>query len=275
MGLAHLRGALALVAGLALLGATGGTALAADQSATDNPATDKLPGVLQKAVKSGQVDVIKSFPTDVPGLTGYVLEQSGQHQVVYGNHGYLVVGRIVGPDGTNMSDQYEQKYVPKPDLGKIVDQLKDGDRLVQQGPDDAPVVYVFADPNCIYCHRFYEQAEPLVKAGKIQLQWAMVGFLKDSSPGRAAAILSAKNPVKALLENENGFDESTEQGGIKPATDISDDLQQQLKAHAKLMAEAGGSGTPTLIYKEDGQWQSKIGAPGTDWLKTHVVNDKP
>lgn len=260
---------LMLVTGLAHAATT---ASASDQDKTDKPAVKSLPEVLQSSVKSGQIDVIKSFKTDVPGMTGYVLEQSGQHQIVYGDHGYLVVGRVIAPDGTNLSAQYADQYVPKPDMAKIVDQLKSTGHLVQQGPDSAPRVYVFADPNCIYCHRFYEQAEPLVKAGKLQLQWAMVGFLKDSSAGRAAAILTAKDPAKALVANENGFDESSENGGIDPQKHIDDATQAVLAAHAKQMAAAGGTGTPTLIYRTDkGQWAAKVGAPGTDWLKTRVL----
>lgn len=259
---------LAALAGLGLLATT----LAAGAQPTKKPATSDLPPVLAKAVKSGSLQVDRQFKTDVPGVTGYVLQKSGQHQIVYGDHGYLFMGQLVSPEGKNMSAEYTDKYVPKPDVAKVVDQLKDTGHLVQQGPDDAPVIYVFADPNCIYCHRFYQQAESLVQAGKLQLQWVMVGFLKDSSMGRAAAILSAKDPAKALVENENGFDEDSENGGIKPVDSPSDKLKNVINSHYEQMSSAGGTGTPTLLYKHDGHWAAKIGAPGKAWLKNYIDN---
>ena len=257
---------------LALLAGSSAGALAADNtSSTDKPAVADLPEALQQSVKSGQLEVVRSFKTDVPGLTGYVLSRSGQHQIVYSENGYLIIGRIVSPDGENLSAAYADQYVPKPDLAKIAQQLEATGHLVQQGPDSAPKIYVFADPNCIYCHKFSDQAAPLVKNDKLQLQWAMVGFLKDTSAGRAAAILSADEPAKAFAKNEAGFDEASESGGIKPIEDIDADIQNVLDAHAKQMAAAGGSGTPTLVYKDaQGKWQSKVGAPGRDWLNSFI-----
>lgn len=259
---------LAAMAGLGLLATT----LAAGAQPTQKPATSDLPPVLAKAVKSGSLTVDRQFKTDVPDVTGYVVEQHGQHQVVYGDHGYLFMGQLISPDGKNLSTQYSDQYLPKPDVSKIVSELKNTGHLVQEGPDDAPVIYVFADPNCIYCHRFYQQAEPLVKAGKLQLQWALVGFLKKSSMGRAAAILSAKDPAKALVENENGFDEDSEHGGIKPLASPSDQLKDVINRHYKQMSSSstGVNGTPTLLYKQDGHWTAKVGAPGKAWLKNYV-----
>ncbi|HET7315238.1 thiol:disulfide interchange protein DsbG [Salinisphaera sp.] len=255
--------ALAMVGWLALVGP-------ASAASAKSPATQDLPPVLQEAVKAGQLKVNKQFKTDVPGMTGYILEQNGQHQIVYGDHGYLFVGKLISPDGKNMSAEYSDKYVPKPNVSKVVDQLKSSGHLVQQGPDDAPVLYVFADPNCIYCHRFYQRVQPLVEAGKLQLQWAMVGFLKKSSMGRAAAILSADDPAKALVENENGFDEDTENGGIEPVENVPDELKNVIDTYYRRMAAAGGNGTPTVLYKNDDQWAAKIGLPSKDWLNQYA-----
>ncbi len=264
-----------LIAFALLAGASAGALAADNASSTDKPAVADLPKALQQSVKSGQIEVVRAFKTDVPGLTGYVLSQSGQHQIVYSENGYLIMGRIVSPDGENLSAAYTDKYVPKPDLAKIAQQLEATGHLVQQGPDKAPKIYVFADPNCIYCHKFSDQAAPLVKNDKLQLQWAMVGFLKDTSAGRAAAILTADDPAKAFARNEAGFDEASESGGIEPVQDIDADIQNVLDAHAKQMAAAGGSGTPTLVYKDaQGKWQSKVGAPGRDWLNSFIAGAK-
>jgi thiol:disulfide interchange protein DsbG len=255
----------------AALGLLLGAGLSVAQSADKSDHTD-VPAVIKKGIEAGQIKVKKKFDTDVPGLTGYVLEKDGQYVVVYGDHGYLIMGNVISPEGENLSSKYADKYVPKPDLAQVVDQLKATGHLVQQGPDDAPLIYAFADPNCIYCHTLYERAKPLVKAGKLQIEWALVGFLKPSSMGRAAAILTADDPTQALIKNEDGFNKSTEDGAIEPLDDPPDEIKQAIKAHAKAMAAARGTGTPTLVYQKDGHWASKVGAPSQKWLENFVAN---
>lgn len=256
----------AVLAGAGLVAAT----LAVHAEPAAKSGQGDVPPVLQQAVDSGTLTIVKQFETDVPGMTGYVIKRGGKHQVVFGEDGYVFMGQLISPEGRNLSAEYADKFVPKPDIAKVVEQVKATGHLVQQGPDDAPLMYVFADPNCTYCHRFYQQAEALVEAGKLQLQWAMVGFLKPSSSGRAAAILSADDPVKALVENEDGFDEESENGGIEPVDSPEDDIKAVLDSHYQQMVAAGANGTPTLLYQHNGKWVSKVGAPGTDWLQKFV-----
>jgi thiol:disulfide interchange protein DsbG len=265
------RGAAVFVFCLTLVMAAPAFAANTDKNAS-KPDTAELPKILQQSVKAGKLTVIKKFKTAKPGLTGYVIQQSGQHEVVYGEDGFLIVGQLISPDGDNLSAQYTQQYVPKPDVAKVVSDLRKTGHLVQQGPDDAPVLYVFADPNCIYCHRFYDQVAPLAKAGKIQVKWALAGFLKPSSMGRAAAILSADDPTAALAKNEAGFNEAKEEGGIKPVDSPNPKLETLINLHYKQMAAAGGNGTPTVIYREGGpnQWAAKVGMPPKGWLESYI-----
>lgn len=227
----------------------------AAMAATPAPAADNMaPNALLKVEQAGQVSIEKSFKTEIPGMTGYLIKQtSGQYAVVMGKDGYLYVGGIIGPDGKNIIQKYMAKYVPAKDYSKFKAQLDKIGHLVTWGKDGAPVAYVFADPNCIFCHKFYEMAEPLVKAGKLQVKWVIVDFLKASSQGRAAAILQAKDPTSALVSNENGFIAATEEGGIVPTT-ATPAIQGVLKQHMKIMRDAGFNGTPAMLYKADGKW---------------------
>lgn len=255
---------LALIAALAATG----PALAADSAPKSG---NDVPPVLQQAISGGQLTLDKTFATDAPGITGYVLEQNGQHEIVYGDHGYLLMGRLISPEGKNLSAQYASKYLPKPDVAKVVSQLKSDSHLIHQGPAKAPELYVFVDPNCIYCHHFYERAEPLVKAGKLQVSWVLVGFLKPSSKGRAAAILSADSPMAMLAKNEKGFNDDSEEGGIKPQKSPTKALSQAIDQHYKQMAAAGGNGTPTVLYRDNkGDWQAQVGIPPKGWLKKYA-----
>jgi hypothetical protein len=78
-----------------------------------------------------------------------------------------------------------------------------------QSPIDALV-----DPNCIFCHRWFESEKAAVDAGKISFRIIPVAALKPSSIPRAIEILSAKEPLQLWLRDEQDFDTRTESGGI-------------------------------------------------------------
>ncbi len=247
-----------------------GTAAAAIIAASPAAAADAhYPKVLQEMIEAGKLKVVKQFPTDKTGLTGYIVKHGGYQTVVYSEDGYLMLGPLYGPQGRNLSKRYAREHTPKPDIGRIIDAL-DADYLVRQGPEDAPALYVFADPNCIFCHKLYQRTDPLVKAGKLRIHWIMVSVLGRSSVGRAAAILSADDPAAALAQDEAQFDARTEQGGItpqQPSVRVADVLDHNRQA----MFEVGGTGTPTVLFRDaHGHWQAREGMPPGGWLKHYA-----
>ena len=90
---------------------------------------------------------------------------------------------------------------------------------IQEGSKGA-VIYDFIDPNCPYCHQIYTWLRNPIDNGGLRVRFIIVGFLTPSSEGKAAAILSAADPVQALQENEVQFSmqRSGPQGGIAPAS---------------------------------------------------------
>src|SRR5690606_4457408 len=111
-----------------------------------------------------------------------------------------IIGTRVDAQGRNMDEDTLNELVVKPMQEQAWQALEESD-WVLDGRADAPrVVYVFSDPNCPYCNRFWETARPWVDAGKVQLRHILVGVIREDSPGKAAAILSAKDPSAALLE---------------------------------------------------------------------------
>lgn len=269
-------GALLVIAGLASFVAP---------SLADSPSTTKIsplppvavkppkdiPPLLESLVASGRVRLIRVFPTATPGLTGYVVLEGGEYQVVYGEGGYLLVGRLLSPAGVDLTARYQQQYVPRPNVAAVVARVENAGHLIVEGSSKAPVLYVFADPNCIYCHRFYEAAEPLVQVGALQLRWVLVGFLKSTSAGRAAAILSAPDPARALHANEDGFNVRAEAGATRPLPNVGVALKALLKLHLEQMGAVGGNGTPTLIYRTaSGGWAAQVGVPSDGWLDRYA-----
>jgi thiol:disulfide interchange protein DsbG len=99
------------------------------------------------------------------------------------------------------SDAYFQKEIYAP-LGRNVETAQCG-ASAERGADTAPrKVFVFADPFCPYCKAFWAEAQPWVKAGKVQLNTLLVAFLNPNSGRNASAILNAKDPVSAWREYE-------------------------------------------------------------------------
>ena len=236
------------------------------------PAAPALPPMLASLAAAGKLKVVSQFSTEVPGLTGYVVSNKDGTQVVYGENGYLFVGHVISPKGADLTDAYRDRYGPKADFGAVVNQLDGGGHLIDEGRATAPLLYVFADPNCSFCYRFYKMAEPLVAAGRLRLRWVMVAFLQSSSAAKATAILSARNPLGALHEDEDRFDTVHEAGGIAPSSSQEKALQQVLQAHASAMDAVGSNGTPTLLYRdEQGRWGTVVGLPTSDWLTQYAA----
>jgi thiol:disulfide interchange protein DsbG len=216
--------------------------------------------------------VVSRFATQIPGVTGYIVSSpDGNTQVVYGDAGYLFVGHVISPKGVDLTDGYRQRYSPKPDYAAVVSGLDAGGHLISEGRATAPLLYVFADPNCSFCYHFYRMAEPLVSSGHLQLRWVMVAFLQSSSGAKATAILSATDPRTALHADEDRFDVAHESGGVVPARSQVKTLQDVLQAHVSAMDTLGANGTPTLLYRDaQGHWATVIGLPTSDWLNRYA-----
>lgn len=262
--------------GIALLALPVFAATQSARQASPQASLSPMPPMLASLVAAGKVKLLSQFTTEVPGLRGYVVHSPDGTQVVYGDNGYLFVGHIITPKGADLTDNYLSRYSPKPDLAGIVSKLDAGGHLINEGRSTAPILYVFADPNCSFCYRFYTMAEPLVSSGRLQLRWVMVAFLQASSAAKATAILSASDPRAALHADEDRFDVTHESGGIAPASTQDKALQQVLQAHVSAMDALGAQGTPTLLYRDArGHWSAQVGLPPGDWLTQYSQGKAP
>lgn len=217
-----------------------------------------------KALESQGVEVIGTFAAP-GGLIGYagMIEQHPLAIYLTADGKHAIVGTLIDAKGKNLSREPLDRLVSKPMTGKIWNRLEKSTWIADGSKGAARVVYVFTDPNCPYCNKFWNDARPWVKAGKVQLRHVMVAILTDTSAGKAAALLTAKDPQAALAEHER----ERADGGVKPLTQISATVRAQLNANQNLMEQLGSSATPTIFYKDaGGMLQKREGAPTAEML---------
>lgn len=111
------------------------------------------------------------------------------------------------------------------------------------------IIYLIFDPNCPYCHLLIQELQPLIKPDKLSIRYVPVGFLEPSSTGKAAAILEAKNPLKALWENEKGFTEKGHDGAIQEILP-SMATEKALKNNLSILEATGQKTVPTMLYMD-------------------------
>ena len=224
-------------------------------------ANPPLPAALQNLLSQGLV-VQRSFPGP-DGLTGWVVTMSGRSTVVFTTPSgdYAINGLLVDRDGHDLTHLYEQQYIQHITPADLVSVLDKDGMLVDEGQAKAPLIYVYADANCVFCNRFWTVLRPYIQSGKVHVRWAMVAFLKDSSAGRAAAILAAKDKVAALAVDETRFDQAKEEGGITPLDPVPYDLRAELLLHSSQMGDIGSQGTPLILFHQADGWHRTEGLP--------------
>ena len=150
---------------------------------------------------------------------------------------------------------------PAKDLPALFATLEKTDAVTEGAAFPRGLVYVFFDANCWYCHLAWKALQPYERAG-LQVRWVPVAYQKDSSVGRAAAVMQARDRAAALRENELGYRPQTYDGGIAPAANVPVALAAQFEANTKLMERFGAQGTPALVWKDGkGQVRVKTGMP--------------
>ena len=185
---------------LLLLSAMTLTPLACAQTATAPAATAAKPAAANepavvKTLRSQGVEFMGTFETPV-GLTGYagVAGQRPLGVYVSKDGEYAVVGTLVNAKGEDVSAAKLKELVSGP-MGQQAWAKVEASHWVRVGKADAPrVIYSFSDPNCPYCNRFWEAAQPWVAAGKVQIRQILVGVIREDSANKAAAILAAASP---------------------------------------------------------------------------------
>ncbi|MBY0544778.1 MAG: thiol:disulfide interchange protein DsbG [Gammaproteobacteria bacterium] len=237
-----------------------------------SPAASSKSSDLVMTLTKGQATIVQSF-SSLGNLEGFVIKpagtQQGQPTIIYvdKNGQYAFVGALLTPTGENQSAADSQKYIVSTIAQKAFVQAKDTAWILDGKPNAKHMTYAVADPNCIYCNKLYQVTRPYVQSGDLAIRWIWVGFLKESSAGLAQAILASNDPLKAMATDENGFNATTEQGGLTPIANPPKDVMDKFKKNMDFIGEFQFPGTPVLIYQDaQGKPQAAFGLPVGDQL---------
>ena len=208
-------------------------------------AEESLPDVVKHFSEQQDIKIIKKI--DAPGGAPAWLGQYQDMGVTLfltpdGKH--VVSGYLYDEKGTNLSEAFFQKEIYAP-MGREMWKKLNAAHPLKEGAESAPrKVFVFADPFCPYCKQFWAEAQPWVKAGKVQLNTLLVAFLNPNSGRNASAILNAKDPVSAW----KAYELSGGKKLPKPEGAASRETVEILQNHQTLMDSLGANATPAIYY---------------------------
>lgn len=222
-----------------------------------------VPEPLEFIEKQGG-EVVNAFHAP-SGFTGYIIDFRGNALTVYlsENKQYLFTGKMLDSTGRDMGETALDAYITGPQSEKNWQALASSNWISDGSKDADKVIYTFTDPNCPYCKKFWQQARPWVKAGKVQVRHILVGILKADSFDKSAAILSADDPATALYQHESGNEIN-----VRAVASLSDTVKEKLNANHTLMQSLGVSATPAIYYKNSKNAVSlQMGLPGPSKLE--------
>lgn len=216
---------------------------------------EKIPEILKKALNPGD-RVVKAFPGQ-GGLTVWVIYPASSpagSAILYTtpDEKHIVVGSLFGEGGAelrNFTGDYLEAYRPKVDYSKFWSELE-GSRWFREGADDKDAkatIYGFFDANCGFCHVGWLGLKPYMDAG-LQVRWIPVAVIGLDSDKKAAALMTASNPVATMEAGHAGWAEK--QGDAFPSADVTPEVRQALDRHADLMRRVGATGTPAFLYED-------------------------
>jgi thiol:disulfide interchange protein DsbG len=235
-----------------------------------------LPPAIQ-ALQKRDISVLGTFPSK-SGLTAYAAMVDGRPIALYvAPGGHVITGMALGEDGKGADEEALAATIHKP-LGEPAWKQLEATHWIADGKSTAPrIVYVFTDPNCPYCAKFWNDARPWVESGKVQLRHVIVGILTPTSRAKAAALLADKNPSEALAAYEGVHAPTTVETlgaggqprplgdqGLKPLANVPPELAAQLDASKALMTSFGLQGTPGVLWRDaKGSVQKRVGVPAS------------
>lgn len=115
--------------------------------------------------------------------------------------------------------------------------------MAEGNPRAKRTVYTFVDTRCPYCHQLWQQSQPWLKKGDVQIRNILVAVITPES--LPEAILDANDPAQAWNQNEKNFGKNP-----APGRNSSVAAVKKVNVNTALMGRLGFMGTPAIIWKD-------------------------
>lgn len=218
----------------------------------------ELPEVIKKLQENG-VEIVGKLDSPAE-IEAYAAIAKQQPLAVYltPDKKHVIIGTMIDEQGNDLTHNALEESTVNVWTEQTWQALTESAWIQDGNPEAERIVYMFTDPNCSFCHKFWLQSRPWIEAGHVQLRHILVGLLTETSKGKAAAILAAENSSEALRMHED----TVKEGGINVLETIPDNIAEQLQHNENLMAELLIDGTPGILYFDgDNKLQIQRGAP--------------
>lgn len=215
-------------------------------------AADPALALVLKQTK-GLVVVEKQFKA-IDNLEGFLVhfKNSPTNQaIIYADKKgrYMLMGDIVTAKGQNITIEQSHNMIHDPLVDEAFYNLKSTHWIYQGKKNAKHLISILIDPNSPLFPLQYNHVITYIDQGDLAVRWILVSYLKPFGDKRAAAILQAKDPVKALMINEKSYNYKTETGGITPAKNVLPKTKKELEANWNFMQKYKFSGTPVIFMQ--------------------------
>lgn len=118
------------------------------------------------------------------------------------------------------------------------------------GANDAPTVYAFIDPTCMYSASAIAALSKKVGAGELQLRVVLAPVISERSPGLIAAILNSDRPPLTFFDHEVALAEQGRSDLVPGAlTDLPGPVQAGIQKNFDMVRDYGIPGVPFFVYE--------------------------
>lgn len=211
------------------------------------------------AIQNGQEQYFYVTPDREYVLLGMLFDKSGKMVTLQ------QVSRLQGEGGGAVLDMLKANApVANPDAsvtdklpseGEILKSLKspseqmfadiEGSNWKALGKETAPIIYMFIDPQCPYCHEFMKTLRKDIEAGNVQVRMIPVGF-RDETRVQAALLLAVPNAQERWFRHLDGD---------KDALPVTPGINEQgVERNMAIMQSWKLNVTPLSVYRaKDGK----------------------
>lgn len=139
-------------------------------------------------------------------LTGIGAAPGGERPGIVANaDGFISLDDAAITPPWQASDEVQPVQVQETPEQRLFDTISNDGAWFSIGADNAPVVYMIADPACPYCARAIQTLQSQVSEGNMQIRILLAPFVSQRSAGMIAGILLSDNPASAYWDHSLAY----------------------------------------------------------------------